>query len=47
MLMLGALLGYEMIADSPEENGEYGEMIVNSIIKLKAFGDQERYLIKD
>lgn len=45
--MLGALLGYEMIADSPEENGEYGEMIVNSIIKLKVFGDQERYLIKD
>lgn len=45
--MLDVLLAYEMIADSPEEAGSYGEMIVNSVAQLKKYRDQEHYLFKD
>lgn len=37
----------EAIADTPEEAGEYGEMIVNSTIKTKFYKDVECHLFKD
>ena len=33
--------------DIPDELGAYGEMIVNSLVRLKSFKERECYLIKD
>ncbi len=44
--MLGPLLFYEMISDSPEEAGAFGEMIVNNTIKLKKYKEVECHLFK-
>ena len=47
LCMLFHRMMYSLTENTPEEEGAYGEMVVNSTFRLKAFKNMECYLYKD